>query len=346
MCFVFLVCGRVDAQTAQGDIRPKIGISEFEVSEKIDVGYGDILYDFFLTRIVSIGKVPVATPQEMPSASSRLPTCLLPVSDASFASLQGLSDGSLEAQEIQRQTVENPGYPLEVKTKGLGIHFRLVPAGTFMMGSPRSESGRHQDEGALHRVTISSHFYMSKYEITQGQWETVMGNNPSRFKDSGKNAPVENVNWDQCRDFCMMLSREEGASTQVFQLPTEAQWEYACRAGTTASSVGDIQFLGWYEGNSGDKTHPVGLKGANAWGLFDMYGNVYEWCRDWYQDRYSPEDAGDPTGPQNGNYRVLRGGSWFNGADYFRSANRGRYSPGNRREIIGFRVVVLIDDIK
>ncbi len=318
VCFVFFVCCFVHLPCVEGKDEPKIGISEIEASKKIHE----------------------EKQKRNPAVSSKLPTYFDPVIDAQDAPLQGLADGSRDAQEKQRQTVHRTAYPLEVKTKKTGIHFRLLPAGTFMMGSPLSESGRDKDEGTLHKVTISTPIYVSKYEITQGQWEAVMGNNPSRFKGSGKDAPVETVSWSDCQEFCFMLSQKEEAPPHVFRLPTEAQWEYACRAGTISPYVGDIHFLGWYDENSGAKTHPVGLKSANAWGLFDMQGNVYEWCQDWYRDSYLLEDAKDPTGSQSGEYRVLRGGSWFNNASYFRSANRGRYSAGHRREIIGFRLVV------
>ena len=268
---------------------------------------------------------------------SNLPFFFVPVTEAKYALLQGLGDGSREAQERQRQVVERTGYPLEVKTKKTGVHFRLVPGGTFMMGSPDSEFGRDEDEGMVHRVTISKPFYVSKFEITQGQWWTVMGTNPSRFLVVGKDAPVENVSWNDCQKFCFTLSQQEAAPSMTFRLPTEAQWEYACRAGTASAYVGAIQFLGWYDEK---KPHPAGLKNANAWGLYDMYGNVYEWCQDWYRDAYPKRDTVDPVGPQSGEYRVIRGGSWFNDITYFRSANRGRYSPDHGRELIGFRLVV------
>jgi formylglycine-generating enzyme required for sulfatase activity len=182
------------------------------------------------------------------------------------------------------------------------------------MGSPDSDKGRQvSDEKPQHRVRITKPFYLGKYLVTQEQWEAVMGNNPSHFK--GPKNPVEQVSWDDCQQFLRQAQREVGVRGGKFQLPTEAQWEYACRAGsTTRYCFGDDESgLGeyaWYDKNSGNKTHPVGEKKPNAWGLYDMHGNVWEWCQDWYDGGYyanSPTD--DPTGP--GSNRVLRGGSWF-----------------------------------
>ena len=163
-------------------------------------------------------------------------------------------------------------------------------------------------------MRITKPFYLGKYLVTQEQWEAVMGNNPSHFK--GPKNPVEQVSWDDCQQFLEQAQREGRPRGGKFQLPTEAQWEYACRAGsTTRYCFGDDESeLGeyaWYDANSGSKTHPVGEKKPNAWGLYDMHGNVWEWCQDWYDGGYyanSPTD--DPTGPATGSDRVFRGGGW------------------------------------
>jgi formylglycine-generating enzyme required for sulfatase activity len=231
-------------------------------------------------------------------------------------------------------------------TNSLGMKFVPIPAGWFMMGSPKDEPGRSDDE-TQHKVTISEPFFMQTTEVTQGQWKAVMGNNPSSFKDCGDNCPVENVSWDDIQDFIKKLNRK-GEGT--YRLPTEAEWEYAARAGSqTAFSNGDIaekecgndpnlSKAGWYCGNAGGKTHEVGQKQPNAWGLYDMHGNVWEWCQDWYGN-YPFGAVTDPTGPDSGSSRVLRGGSWGSGARICRAARRSSSSPGYGGSNCGFRLV-------
>ncbi|MBI4570177.1 MAG: formylglycine-generating enzyme family protein, partial [Planctomycetes bacterium] len=174
------------------------------------------------------------------------------------------------------------------KNLGDGVTLRLVlrPAGTFLMGSPADETGRWTCEGPQHRVNVSA-FLMGKYEVTQHQWQAVMGSNPSEFTNAGLDAPVETVSWDDCQKFCEKAG---------LRLPSEAEWEYACRAGTTTRySFGDAESAlaeyAWHDANSGGTTHPVGQKKPNGWGLYDMHGNVWEWCEDWYHDSYN----GAPT---------------------------------------------------
>ncbi len=197
-------------------------------------------------------------------------------------------------------------------------------------------------EKPQHRVRITKPFYLGKYLVTQEQWEAVMGNNPSHFK--GPKNPVEMVSWDDCQQFLGKLNAKAGSGAGKFQLPTEAQWEYACRAGSkTKYCFGDDESkLGeyaWYDANSGNKTHPVGEKKPNAWGLYDMHGNVWEWCQDWWKDGYYKESrVDDPTGAATGSSRVLRGGSWGNPARGCRSADRDYGGPGICADILGFRV--------
>jgi len=214
-----------------------------------------------------------------------------------------------------------------------------IPAGTFQMGD--STGNGEANELPVHTVTISQPFYIGKYEITQIQWQAVMGSNPSNFKDGDMNRPVEQVSWDDCQAFITALSTRLG---RTFRLPTEAEWEYACRAGSEddyyfgndASLLGDYA---WYIGNSNFVTHPVGQKLPNAFGLYDMHGNVWEWCNDWYGP-YAAGPETDPTGPGVGTERVLRGGSWFDYAENVRSAFRAILAPDQSNGNIGLRVVM------
>jgi formylglycine-generating enzyme required for sulfatase activity len=212
--------------------------------------------------------------------------------------------------------------------------FAFCPAGSFTMGSPSTDDGRSDDENQV-SVTQSKAFWMAKTEVTQEQWQAVMGSNPSHFK--GDKLPVENVSWDAAQEFIKKVngSGEIPAGWKLC-LPTEAQWEYACRAGENGPfSGGSIDEVAWYNENSESKTHPVGTKKQNAWGLHDMHGNVSEWCADWYGNELP--GGTDPLGPSSGVRRVLRGGSWNHGADGCRAASRGRYYPDFRFYDAGFR---------
>ena len=237
----------------------------------------------------------------------------------------------------------------EIKNS-IGIEFVRISAGTFMMGSPTSEKDRDADE-TQHKVTISKDFYLGKYEVTQGQWKAVMGNNPSRFSSCGDDCPVEQVSWDDVQEFIKKLNAKDSGT---YRLPTEAEWEYAARAGTTTPfGIGDgnnlsssqANFDGNYPyGNAAkgkylEKTVSVGSYSPNAWGLYDMHGNVWEWCADWY-GAYSSSAQTDPTGASSGSIRVIRGGSWFNNGRDLRSAYRYYdYAPSVRFNIIGFRLL-------
>jgi len=196
-------------------------------------------------------------------------------------------------------------------------------------------------ESPAHEVTLTTPFHMSTHEVTQEQYQQVMGVNPSHFK--GPRLPVEMVSWEDAVAFCKKVSEKTG---QTVRLPTEAEWEHACRAGTTTmyytgDTKADLDRVAWYGANSKETTHPVGQKAANAWGLHDMHGNVWEWCLDLGQEYCSPAAAVDPQGPSDGQYRVVRGGSWhFDDAGYCRSASRLGYDPGYRDPRFGFRVVV------
>ncbi len=223
----------------------------------------------------------------------------------------------------------------------LGAKFVLIPAGTFMMGSPSDEAGRESDESPQHQVTISSSFYMQTTEVTQRQWKKVMGSNPSHFGSCGDDCPVENVSWKNVQEFIIKLNKMEG--TGKYRLPTEAEWEYSARAGTTTRFYSgdndtDLSKAGWYNGNSLLKTHPAGQKTPNAWGLYDMHGNVWEWVHD-RNGNYPSDSVTDPTGPLLGLHRMGRGGSWINNDEGCRSANRLSSGPDEHDGSMGFRLL-------
>jgi formylglycine-generating enzyme required for sulfatase activity len=251
-----------------------------------------------------------------------------------------LAKANAESAEIEMAMKLGLSRPFETGWRGqVGtISVRWIPDGRFRMGSPSSERWRDSDE-VEHEVVFSRGFFLAETECTQGQWEAVMGSNPSTFK--GKDRPAEQVSWDDAMKFCRELTavqRQEGVLPEGWEwrLPTEAEWEYAARAGTTGARHGELDAIGWYETNSGSETHGVKGKQANAWGLYDMIGNVWEWCGDWYGDYLTGSDT-DPTGPGSGSNRVGRGGSWFNDARLARSAHRSRGGPGIRNDNLGFR---------
>ncbi len=251
-----------------------------------------------------------------------------------------------QARDHQEAWANHLDIPVE-KTGAFGMEFVLIPAGEFMMGSPGSEDGpRRAAERPQRSVRITRAFYLGKYPVTQAQWAAVMGNTPSYFR--GPTRPVESVSWTDCQDFLLRLNATVEDQDVEFRLPTEAEWEYACRAGTTTlySFGDDLSELGqyaWHGLNSGGRTHPVGLKKPNAWGLYDMHGNVWEWCQDWFgRAYYADAPVENPLGPESGRRRVLRGGSWSYGGYpyYYRSAARYFGTPEVRRlNIDGFRVV-------
>jgi len=247
-----------------------------------------------------------------------------------------------QSQAVQRSAAEAFGVPLTKELNcggGVSLPLVLIPAGRFLMGSPENDVDRFDDEGPQHEVTISGPFYLGQFPVTQAQYEAVMGKNPSHF--TGNDRPVECVCWDEAVVFCAQLSRKVG---HWVTLPTEAQWEYACRAGTAAGWYGDVDAIAWHDGNSGGETHPVGRKRPNAWGLYDMLGNVWEWCADnWHEDYTgAPTDgiAWQGTDPS----RVVRGGSWRSSPWYCRSASRNEGTPDHRYYFLGFRVVYSFED--
>lgn len=214
-------------------------------------------------------------------------------------------------------------------------------------------SSRNRDQGPVvppdetpsHTVTITQGFWICQYEITQQQWMQVVGNNPSRFVENPNN-PVEQISWSDCQLFLEKINQIVGEGT--FRLPTEAEWEYACRAGgTTAYNFGNdmsqISAYAWYAGNSEAKTHPIGEKRPNSWGIYDMHGNVAEWVQDWYDPAiYAAGAATNPYGPDTGVFRVRRGGAWSNHHSRLRSAVRDHDLPEMRTDMFGFRIVLIL----
>ncbi len=248
----------------------------------------------------------------------------------------------------------------QTESRAQRIELVWIPAGSFLMGSKNG----HDDEKPVQRVTISQGFYIGRYEVTQAQWQAVMGNNPSNFKRCDQ-CPVEMVSWDDAQEFIRKLNTMNDGYT--YRLPSEAEWEYAARAGTTGDYAGDLNAMAWYGNNSGRKrldaaeifrtnpqnyyrritdnggqTHPVGSKLPNAFGLFDMHGNVWEWCQDWYHESYVGAPLDGSAWLSGGRQeRVLRGGSWYFGADFCRSANRNRNSPDSHYDSNGIRVAAV-----
>lgn len=240
-----------------------------------------------------------------------------------------------KAKAVQKDIAKKLQKEVEEKTdlgKGISLEMVLIPAGKFMMGSPESEKG-HKNEEKLHEVILTKPFYMGKYEVTQEQWEAVMGGNPSKIK--GGKFPVTNVSWEDCQEFVKKLNLK---TNEGYRLPTEAEWEYACRAGTsTAYFFGDNITKADANVDWGTTIKVVGGYKPNAFGLYDMHGNAWEWCEDWKVD-YPAKAVADPKGPATGKSRLLRGGSFYDGASWARSSFRGEYAPNDSFFNDGFRL--------
>lgn len=218
------------------------------------------------------------------------------------------------------------------KVAGVTVRMRRVTPGTFTMGSPLGENERFDNE-LQREVTLSRPYWVAETEATQALWTKVMGSNPSQFVEAQR--PVETVSWLKVQEFLIAL--EERAPGLSARLLTEAEWEYACRAGSKEARYGALEQVGWYQGNSGSETHTVALKRPNAFGLFDMLGNVWEWCADYYMD-YPEGPATDPKGAESGRYPVMRGGAWYSGSEMLRAAARGNWSQDGSSAIVGFRL--------
>ena len=244
--------------------------------------------------------------------------------------------GMLSGENICFKVTVNSG---SFTVNGVLFEMVRVEGGTFRMGATSEQGGdAERDEKPVHSVKLNT-FYIGKTEVTQALWQAVMGSNPSHFK--GADLPVENVTWYDCQNFIQKLKSLTG---QKFRLPTEAEWEFACRGGNKSrgykySGSNNLGSVAWYNGNSGGKTRPVGTKAPNELGIYDMSGNVWEWCNDWYAD-YTANSQTHPTGPQSGSLRVCRGGGWDNYAGSRRSSNRSNSSPTNRSSSLGLRLAL------
>ncbi len=270
------------------------------------------------------------------SAPSNLQITL---SKEAMATRNTVAQPTVAQQPVVLATVTNSdNISIPVKD-GISIEMVRVEAGTFTMGATPEMENPLDDEKPAHQVTLTNDYYIGKYEVTQALWKAVMGNNPSYSK--GNNLPVERVSWDNCQKFISKLNRITG---KTFRLPTEAEWEYAARGGNKSrgyqySGSSNLSDVAWYEDNSGNKIHNVGSKQANELGIYDMSGNVHEWCQDWY-DKYSNSSKVNPTGANSGSYRVSRGGGWANSAGLCNSSSRVNETPGNRSGSLGLRLVL------
>jgi len=254
-----------------------------------------------------------------------------------------------------RDAIVKTGLPWRVRDKGTGIEMVLIPPGEFVMGKSTDDEEAEDHECPTHTVRITTAFYLGRYEVTQQQYAKVMGKDPSKFSAGGKlsvdglmndgwtrreaeqavkergvrglELPVEAVSWDDCDAFCKKTN---------LRLPTEAEWEYACRAGQRTARYGVLDEIAWHSGNSGKTTHAVGTRKANGFGLYDMLGNVWEWVNDWY-GAYSADEQTNPQGPSSAYGRVVRGGSWYDYWFRVRSSSRHYHTPGYSIGSIGFR---------
>lgn len=293
------------------------------------------------SRIVVVGAGPgsIEIPVQAPFSSfdlEELPPVLRVVSNLEVVELW------TETRPAWASAAGRDGYGLwaDLKVGGVVQRMRYIRPGRFLMGSPETEEGRWPDEGPQHQVTLTEGFWLADTPCTQEFWQVVMGENPSYFK--GAKRPVEQVSWDDVQLFLVKLGQGLTGGDMVPRLPTEAQWEYACRAGTqTSTYAGGAEIvrneIAWYNANSSSETHDVAQKLANLWGLFDTLGNVLEWCADFWSGNYDGASGVDQEGPVMGSYRVYRGGSWSHHAGYVRAAYRYGYGPGFHNDGLGFR---------
>ena len=335
----------IDGQELEERTPAKIRLERGK-SYKIKVDYVSVRSAKRYVPFETVYRVEAGGAQELHAVLTEtlLPADLVAAEDAQYAPLEGLAIGSGEAQERQRQAAGEQGLPVEARTRNTGIALRLVPAGVFLASAPsagnRAAGGQEQ---GVQRIALTTAFYTGKYEVNRGQWETVVGNVKTGGDDKNYLSPVALVSWEECRDFCRRLCELEGVPTGTYRLPTEAEWEYACKAGTTSAyytgdTESDAARAGWFAGNGGGNVRGCGQKAPNSWGIFDQHGNVWEWCQDWFGD-YPPAGAADPTGPVAGTARVLRGGSCESPAKEAGSWSRNRQPPAVRNSLIGFRIV-------
>jgi formylglycine-generating enzyme required for sulfatase activity len=287
-------------------------------------------------------RVAAVPPGGQPSSSGMIRGAEKPQPDAKAATEKAVA--------AQKECSQRLRLPVEI-TNSIDMKLKLIPAGEFLMGSPESEEG-HRDNQHQHPVRITKSFYLGVYEVTQSGWKEVMGTEPwsgRPYVKEGSEYPATHISWDDAVKFCKKLSGKEG---RTYRLPTEAEWEYACRAdsktpysfGVESSELGTHAWYGGNDGNCKDEehAHEVGRKRANAFGLYDMHGNVWEWCQDWYsRDYYRDSPTDDPPGPEQASSRVVRGGCWRSDAWFCRAASRLGFRPQSRWSDLGFRVAAV-----
>ncbi len=369
-CWIFLIWA--NSQAAEREARAKMADEKKSFWEIFAIVVTAIAAVFgglsgvaaLITALNSDGKEGAAKPETAPSAQAASAAQPLSADDAARRAKAEAEIAKAEAEQAKTEAAEAKARAAELERKlaeiasaemkaekeaatakqgdvtvddFTGMKLAYVPGGCFNMGSSADGKDYQADEGPTHKVCVAS-FWMGQYEVTQGQWEKIMGANPSKFKKGG-NYPVENVSWNDAQDFVKKLNSRSGKS---YRLPTEAEWEYACRAGGSSKYCGGdkVDTVAWYEKNSGTTTHTVGGKKANSFGLYDMSGNVWEWCADWYGRSYYVSSTQDnPQGPDSGSDRVIRGGTTIWSA---RTAYRNGRSPVNQNDDIGFRLVLPI----
>ena len=306
-------------------------------------------------EVVSGGKVLGVTPLSVPDLQPGPQTVELRLKGYKSATVSGAVAARSEKRLFaELEKLRAPEEGRAVSLPDLKMDLKFIEAGTFVMGSPDSEPKHEKSEAPQTEVTLTEAFWIGKTEVTQQQYESLMGTNPSKFKRAGKDAPVENVTWTDAMEFCRKLTERERAAGRLpegyaYTLPSEAEWEYACRAGTTTAYAGDVNAMAWHEDNrdeSGKTTHTVALKKPNAWGLYDMHGNVAEWCADNYSDRLPGGSVTDYTGSVTNGRKVFRGGSWDHSPTECRSATRIRASANSRDDWLGFRVALRVSPNK
>ena len=309
------------------------GVDSIYYPQGLDGGGGDRRYQY--TRLIAV--FATGTPTTAATAIGGDPRVTAEITPVGYADL------------AYRQSAQSPYGQAPLWENRLGMKFVHIPPGTFTMGSPENEPERDPDE-RQHLVTLTRGFYMQATEVTQGQWKAVMGNNPANFADSGWDCPIENVSWYQVRDFIDKLNAELPADQPRYRLPTEAEWEYAARAGSpnrfyAASAdleedeyIRSLDAIAWHHGNSGLTVHPVASKQPNAWGLYDMHGNVWEWCQDW-DGAYPPTAVVDPVGAVASQAKIRRGGGWNHLPLFCRAGDRSRHRAEEAAPNLGFRLV-------
>lgn len=332
--------------------------------QKLDVGFGELVailgnlsvnYKPFGAEVYVDGKKLGQSPRvfngllignhqvEVRKDGYATDTKSVTISEGQTASISGtLASNTASSSNgyASSSSVSSGGNEISIPVKnGITIDMVKVEAGIFMMGATSEMQYPVDDEKPVHQVTLTKDYYMGKYEVTQALWKAVMGRKPSFFE--GDNLPVEWVSWNDCQKFISKLNKMTG---RRFRLPTEAEWEYAARGGKKSrgyqySGSSNISDVAWYDGNSGSKIHPIGMKQANELGVYDMSGNVNEWCQDWYGSYVSSSQT-NPLGANSGSFRVCRGGSWYFGTVNCRSSFRSRGNPDTRSRYLGFRLVL------